>query len=257
MNIYRSKSVFYLLVLFTLLASLLGGAVFVTPAHAAGSSIIVNSSADTVADDGTCTLREAITNANNDSQLYATAGECAAGDSGGTDAITFAGNYTITLGSQLPVITSSTPPSTAFLVTITGNGPANTIIRANATPATAAYRVFEVSATGQLYLYDLSVQNGNCVSACAGYTDSGGGILNAGTLGVRNIAFTGNAAAYYGGAIYNVGYGIDIWSSTFSSNTAGVAGGAIANASEIFLMNNTFWNNTATGGNGGGIFNVN
>ena len=42
-------------------------------------AIVVNSSADTVADDGVCTLREAITAANSDTASGATAGECAGG----------------------------------------------------------------------------------------------------------------------------------------------------------------------------------
>ncbi|MEZ4519227.1 MAG: CSLREA domain-containing protein [Chloroflexota bacterium] len=49
----------------------------VQPTHAAG--IVVNSDADTVADDGVCTLREAITAANTDTASGAMTGECAAG----------------------------------------------------------------------------------------------------------------------------------------------------------------------------------
>jgi CSLREA domain-containing protein len=122
----------------------------VSPAHAAGI-IVVNSDADTVADDGFCTLREAITAANSDTASGATAGECAAGS--GADTITFAANYTITLvGSQLPAVTSE--------MTITGNGAANTIIQANAAPNTATYRVFEVTSTGNLTLDGVTVRHG-------------------------------------------------------------------------------------------------
>ena len=131
----KSRS-FNLLVILALFLSLLGGAVTVTPAYAA--SIIVNSNADTVAVDGSCTLREAIANANTDA---ATNVDCFAGS--GADTITFNADYTITLaGSQLPAITST--------ITITGNGPTKTILQASTcnpvtlpgscTPAT--YRVF-------------------------------------------------------------------------------------------------------------------
>jgi hypothetical protein len=65
----------------------------------------VNSNADDIDDDGECTLRETITNANNDSALYATSGECAIVV--GTDTITFAGDYTITVGPTLPQITTA------------------------------------------------------------------------------------------------------------------------------------------------------
>ncbi|HRQ33847.1 MAG TPA: CSLREA domain-containing protein, partial [Anaerolineales bacterium] len=79
-----------------LCASLLTAALGTQPAYAAG--IVVDSASDAVANDGACTLREAITNANADDQSGST--DCAAGS--GADVITFAANYTITLvGSQL------------------------------------------------------------------------------------------------------------------------------------------------------------
>lgn len=74
----------------------------------ADATITVNSTADTDADDGTCTLREAIDSANNDIASGATPGECIAGD--GADTIVFAisgsGVKTIALLSALPDITT-------------------------------------------------------------------------------------------------------------------------------------------------------
>ena len=70
------------------------------------SNIHVNSTADTVANDGVCTLREAITAANTDTVSGAATGECAAGS--GTDSIDFSVSGTITLGSsRLPEITTA------------------------------------------------------------------------------------------------------------------------------------------------------
>ena len=64
-------------------------------AHAA--TITVNTTADVVADDGVCSLREAITAANTDTSSGATGGECAAGS--GADTITLsAGTITLTSG---------------------------------------------------------------------------------------------------------------------------------------------------------------
>ncbi|HEX5147567.1 MAG TPA: CSLREA domain-containing protein, partial [Candidatus Limnocylindrales bacterium] len=60
------------------------GSLGVAPVLAA--SIVVDSLVDTAADDGLCTLREAITAANTDTASGATAGECPAGL--GADAIT-------------------------------------------------------------------------------------------------------------------------------------------------------------------------
>jgi CSLREA domain-containing protein len=102
-----------------LLAGLLAGflALSGTPAAHAAGAIIVNSDSDAVANDGLCTLREAILNANNDDQSGST--DCAAGS--GADTITFAGNYTILLEGQLPKVTST--------VTINGNGEAKRSFR--------------------------------------------------------------------------------------------------------------------------------
>src|SRR3981081_4119436 len=85
-----------------LLAGLLG----VGAAHAAGATIVVNSSADSAtAADGVCTLREAINNANANADT--TSGGCVAGSS--DDTITFASTVagTITLASTLPTITDA------------------------------------------------------------------------------------------------------------------------------------------------------
>ena len=68
------------------------------------AGITVNNDADISADDGSCTLREAIANANSDSQLFATAGERAAGS--GSDTITFDSGLsgaTIYLASTLDI----------------------------------------------------------------------------------------------------------------------------------------------------------
>src|SRR5688572_18872668 len=85
---------------------------------AAQATIVVNSSADnTTVGDGECTLREAITNANNNTD--STGGDCAAGI--GTDTIEFniagAGPHTILLGSLLPTISEA-----IFLDALTQSG---------------------------------------------------------------------------------------------------------------------------------------
>ena len=73
------------------------------------ATITVNSTADTAANDGACTLREAITAANTDAASGALAGECAAGS--GADDIVFnipgLGVKLIATAAPLPVI--STP----------------------------------------------------------------------------------------------------------------------------------------------------
>ncbi len=72
------------------------------------ATITVNSTADNAANDGVCTLREAITAANTDTASGAAAGECAAG--AGADDIVFnipgAGAKLIATTAVLPIITT-------------------------------------------------------------------------------------------------------------------------------------------------------
>ena len=93
-----------------MLALLLASVVRIPAPVALAATIIVNSTADTtVAGDGQCTLREAIINANSNSDT--TSGDCITGS--GTDNIHFnlAGTPPFTIGvtSALPQITDPAP----------------------------------------------------------------------------------------------------------------------------------------------------
>ncbi len=234
-----------------MLASLFFSELGITPVYAAG--ITVNTAMDETITNGLCSLREAITNANNDASTYP---DCIAGAE--TDTITFVGNYTITLvGSQLPAITSA--------IIINGNGAANTIIQASdcnpvtlpggCTPAT--YRIFAVTSTGNLTLDSLTVRNAYC-DGCgqAGTYGYGGGIFNyEGTVTVTNSTLSGNKA-YVGGGIYNYGT-LTVMDSTLSGNSGGFgisSGGGIYNdGGTLTLTNSTLSGNIAD--QGGGIYN--
>ena len=258
-----TRSILFLVVV--LLAGIL--ALRGTPAAHAAGGIIVNTDADTVADDGVCTLREAITAANSDSASGATAGECAAGS--GADTITFDADYTITLVVlQLPAVTSE--------LTITGNGAANSIIQANAAPDTALSRVFKVTAIGNLTLDSVNVRHGRCarrpVGGDCGLIFGGGGIYNAGgTMTVTNSALSGNSGGgtYNEGGtltvtnstlsdntssgIYNAGGMVTVTDSTLSGNTSNLYGGGISNdGGTLTVTNSTISGST----DGGGICNI-
>jgi trimeric autotransporter adhesin len=217
-----------------LLFSLLGGAVTFTPARAAG--IVVNSNADVIANDGICTLREAITNANGDSQLFATAGECSAGS--GADTITFADNYTITLTARLP--------NTSSNITISGAGRTVTIQGNN------THHMLLNFIGGTLTIDTLTISE--MFSSESGAT--GGAIGNAGTLNVKNSFFSDNSVtgpSYGGGAILNYSGITTISNSVFTGNSANTLGGAIhVNSGAVSIYNSTFVDNTA-GTFGGGV----
>lgn len=92
----------------TTLARLAGLLLALATAPAGAAVITVTSSADSSADDGSCSLREAIAAANADSASGVSGGECVAGS--GADSIHFAipgeGPHRILVATQLPVITT-------------------------------------------------------------------------------------------------------------------------------------------------------
>ena len=196
------------------------------------AAITVTSLADTAADDGVCTLREAITAANDNATSGASAGECAAGAVAGTDTITFsvAGPIMpITLTSALPAITSDLSIDGAGSITVSG---------------ASTYQVFLIT-SGTVTLSGLTITNG--------LSDFlGGGISNAGELLVVDSTISGSSADQAGGGIESSGT-LTVMSSTISGNSAPFGGG-IASNGPLTVMSSTISGNSA-GGSGGGMLN--
>ncbi len=241
------------------------------------ADITVNSSAETIADDGACTLPEAIENANADSQNGRTAvGECAAGN--GFDQIRFElANQTVTLTSALPNVNDYT--------SVDGNG---AIIQRAGGPCTpdgttdpGEFRLFTV--TGSLSLSDVTLQNG-CADGAFAAGNGGAVALYSSTNGFSNVrladnrargdggglyvsgeitrafiidsTFSGNSARYGGGMDVRSPLSLNVTRSTFSDNTAAIRGGGIRAVSTIETMeisNSTFSGNSANL-TGGGLY---
>jgi CSLREA domain-containing protein len=227
---------------------LLSPALAVRPAYAAG--IIVNTNADNTIADGFCTLREAITNANNDAATYS---DCTAGS--GNDTITFAANYTITLSSALPDITDTDG------LTITGNGSANTIVQAAASAGSATYRIIKINGASSSVSATLEA-----MTFRYGGDTSGAGINNqAGTLTLNNMIVSNNqipsTSGLNGGAISQNGGTTTINNSIISNNSIGSAsattngngGGIFVNTGTLTINNTTISGNSAYN-NGGGVY---
>lgn len=221
--------------------------------------IDVNTDQDIIADDGLCSLREAITNANFDSALFITEGECAAGS--GTDMIIFTADFTITLGSALPGVTNQVNDGA---LTIMGNGMANTIIQASTcnpvtlpdgcTPAT--YRVLEFQ-NGTHLLQNVTVRHGNCDGACSGIPTFGAGILNTATLTVNNSSIQDNRASLGGGGIFSIGPQLTVDGSKVIRNqsTTFRGGGIGSQNSTIHIVNGSLIaENSAEQDSGGGVY---
>jgi CSLREA domain-containing protein len=211
-------------------------------AHAA--TIVVTSLADSVAIDGACTLREAITAANTDTG----SADCTAGS--GADTITFNVNETITLGSTLPNITST--------LTISGNGTANTIIQANASANTAAYRIIRAtSANGNLTLRSVTLRHG--VSDAASVD---GGCVRVDTSGQLTLADSIVESCYgrFGGGVSALSASLTLTNTLVQNSFATRDGGGIdTQSSAVTITNSTITNNRninpANNGVGGGISN--
>ena len=204
-----------------------------SPVHAA--TITVNSADDTtVAGNGDCTLREAINNAEADSDT--TGGDCEAGT--GVDVIVFDGVTDITLTANLPDIDD------ADALTIEGGG----VVTIDGDDL---YNPFEVNSDANLTLNDITITN-------AFSAFNGGAIDNEGTVTLNNSTISSSSADGSGGAINNNGT-LTLNDSVIGGpgagdgNASGSGGGGIYNNGHLELIDSSVLNNT-TGGNGGGIY---
>jgi CSLREA domain-containing protein len=233
--------------LLALVSLILLTALLVNPAPVrADSTITVNSISDNVTSDGLCTLREAINNANANSD--GTGGDCTAGS--GYDTILFdisLGTTTITLVSQLPDISDSNG------LTIDGDNR----ITLNGNDSVRVLYVNGEASGGGFKLQNISVTHARA--------DGGGGLYNAnGKVTIIHSTFSNNSSADgvgggAGGGAYNGGGDLatmTITDSTFSNNSAGASGGGVSNmGGTLTIANSTFSNNSAN--YGGGVENQN
>jgi len=237
------------------------------PAHAA--NITVDAGVVVIANDGDCSLREAIINANDNAATHA---DCTGGDPG-PDTITLPAASTFTV----PDVDNTTDgenglPSITSEITIDGNG---SIIERD-TGAADTFRLFHVAAGGDLTLDATTVRYG---IADDDPDDYGGGILSFGYLDIRNgsvisgnyatedgggiaafessVTITGstvggNSAVEAGGGIFGEFVDMEITGSTISGNTAVFLGGGVtAYAGSVSIVDSMVSSNTA--GFGGGV----
>ena len=242
-----------LIAIFVLLTLIFTTVVATQRVHAAG--IIVNTNADNTTTDGLCTLREAITNANNNVATYP---DCIAGS--GDDTITFAGNYTITLSSSLPDITDAT-----HSLTITGNGDTNTILQSASSADTATYRIVKINgATTTATLEYMTLRYGVETSGGAINVASASLTLNYVTVSDNEVKDKdGSNLGLNGGAISINSGSLTINNSTLSNNSATSSdtntnprgsGGAIFIGSGTLTLNNTTVSGNSASRGGGGLF---
>jgi hypothetical protein len=193
--------------------SLAGAALLLALAQEVGAGTInVTTKNPAVSDgDGSCSLSEAIINANNHATTHV---DCPGAGPGPNTINLPKGIQTVTQpfgdchgDTGLPPITST--------ITIEGNG-AKLLRQKNA----PHFRFFCVQFFGDLTLNDVTLRGG--------YSYSGGAIWNNGHLTINNSVISGNVATDDGGAIDNYETTFHIANSTLSKNKAN-HGGAISN----------------------------
>jgi CSLREA domain-containing protein len=214
-------------------------------APAAANTINVNSTADVIANDGQCTLREAITAANTDTASGNASGECPAG-SGADTIVVPAGTYKETLtgfedsnaGGDFDLYSD---------LTIQGAGSGSTFIDGN--EVDRVFDVFQLSPrpAPTVTIKDVTIQNGQAPTV-SGHTPNGGGVLvsSPATLTLNRDVVTHNTAG-----------------NGYASGVQGGSGGGIASTGTLTVDGTTVSFNTAghsyytdaAGGDGGGIYN--
>jgi hypothetical protein len=216
------------------------------------ASIEVNANHDAGAA-GTCTLRQAIISANDNS---AGVSNCVPG-AGATDTITFANSGLITLSSPLTPLSSN--------MTINGPNNSDLTIDANSTGI-----VFDIQ-TATVSLNDMTISGGSAGSGGGVYAnasdvtlsnvtvtdnsaDYGAGILAfASNVSVNNSTVSGNSAVFYGGGIYTDSGSVNLSNSTVTGNSADAGGGIYTGStSTVSLANSTISGNSAY--YGGGVY---
>jgi CSLREA domain-containing protein len=204
-------------------------------------TIVVNSTSDVAnGADGLCTLREAITAANNNAASGAVAGECAAGGSSGSDAISLTGiTGTINLTGPLPDIVSD--------LTLTGPGSGLLTVRRD---TGGDYRIFHTN-NRNVDISGMTISNGKTpdgipTSSQGGSGGSGGGIWQlGGVMNLNDVVVTANRTGD-GGA------------GTTGRGGSGGSGGGISGSGTLTMVNVSVTNNVtgagaagSSGGDGG------
>lgn len=221
-------------------------------AHA--TTITVGALTDGIANNGVCTLREAIRAANLNAASGAMPGECPAGENNATDVIVLgAGTHTLTLAGvnedaaltgDLDIADNAASPDVIL------QGAA--IVSQNASPDD---RVMHVLAGASLEVSGVSIRNGGNVTA-------GGGVLveSGASLFLTGVTVTANRATNQGGGISNEGGNVTIvGGSQVNSNTVTGAsiprGGGIFNSGALVVASSTINGNSAAE-RGGALFNM-
>ena len=239
----------------------------VAPA-ASAATIPVNTTDDVIANDGHCSLREAVISSNGDQPSGASAGECPGG--GGPDTIAVpAGTFKLTIAGSDQVAAKGDLDVTAA-VTVQGQGQGVTTLDAG-----RINRVLEVRAPNTAVRIDgVTITGGRPNDDDNGDGCRGGGVLSQGDLTISNSTISGNetgngCSSRDGGGVASASGSLTIVDSVVSDNVVesggpeqgsqcgtscsgaggetGGAGGGVWSAGGITVTRSTFSGNHAGG----------
>jgi CSLREA domain-containing protein len=265
-------------------ALMIAACLFLAAVPANAATIAVNSKADMRADDGFCTLREAIIAANTNSPSGPSEGECQAGNplpqpdiillfnaSGSPDL------FTLSLAGRDEDGAATGDLDITESVSIRGQSIGETIVQAGTTTANGIDRVFDVvqgSAAIAVAFENLTIRHGLAIVPAGGVAASaqGGGIYVravasglASSLAVTDASVTLNSSAGNGGGIAVAGGfaaiapSVTLLRADVSSNTAALGGGGVmCSACTLSIDSSAVVSNTAqvslgVGHGGGGL----
>lgn len=205
-----------------------------------GATIEVNTTADTDAVDGACSLREAVFAAESD----AAHNECPAGS--GPDRIVFnlPSSSTIVLTAALPTVTE----------TVLFRGPEGGDLSID---GDFSYRHFEFDSPGNNQWFaigDMTLKHGSSNFGGSVYRSTGD------TLEATRVSFVGNQSGNAGGAVLISGDGVATFDTcTFDGNfIVGPSGGGglqVLDGAFVHVVGSTFVGNSSLGtGSGGAVF---
>ena len=225
-------------------------------------TINVNTTTDEFGTGASCSLREGIRAANQDS---------------GADTIVLpAGTYQLTIGGTGEDSTGTGDLDVLQPVTITGAGARTTIIQAGTTTANGIDRVFHITSAGTLTMSQVTVQFGRINNDGGGIrlesssgtalsltdvtvrsntataTKDGGGISAAASLTLNRVTVSGNTATQHGGGLQVSGAVNTLTNVTITDNTASQQGGGIRTTAGATTLTNVTVSHNA-GATGGGI----
>jgi len=234
-------------------------------------TIPVNTTLMTVANDGACSLVEAVVAANTDMSSGNAMGECPAGSGADSILLQVGATYTTTTGafSTDPSNGPDALPPITSVIEIIGNGAR----LERSLMAGTLFRLIEVSSGGTLTLTDLTIANGHTGPDFLDNGYDGGCIFSKGHLVVTGSLVSGchagdgpqnggNGGAIFatGGSLTVIGSTIELSAAGDTMNHSGGSGGAIAAFGiAVTIQDTTVSGNDAGdstfgfGGDGGGI----